>query len=68
MRDPLKPRRQGPRDSKLDFNGTPSNNVEVAFGTDADGDRSLSLDETDVVIGWECGRYFHRAVSDGRPV
>ena len=45
-------------DFRLDFNGTPSNNVEVAFGTDADGDRSLSLDETDVVIGWECGRYF----------
>ena len=45
-------------DFHLDFNGTPSNNVEVAFGTDANGDRSLSLDETDVVIGWECGRYF----------
>ena len=42
----------------LNFNGTPSNNVEVAFGIDADGDRSLSLAETDVVIGWECGRYF----------
>ena len=45
-------------DFHLAFNGTPSNNVEVAFGTDADGDRSLSLDETDVVIGWECGHYF----------
>lgn len=45
-------------DFHLVFNGTPSNNVEVAFGTDADGDRSLSLDETDVVIGWECGHYF----------
>ena len=45
-------------DFRLDFSGTPSNNVEVAFGRDADGDGTLSPLETDVVIGWECGRYF----------
>ena len=45
-------------DFRLDFNGTPSNNVEVAFGRDADGDGTLVPLETDVVIGWECGRYF----------
>ena len=42
----------------LSFDGTPSNNVEVAFGTDADADGRLAPQETDVVIGWECGRYF----------
>ena len=42
----------------LHFNGTPSNNVEVAFGTDADSDGKLSLDETDMVIGWDCGSFF----------
>lgn len=45
-------------DFRLDFSGTPSNNVEVAFGRDADGDGTLSPLETDVVIGWECGCYF----------
>ena len=45
-------------DFRLEFNGTPSNNVEVAFGRDGDGDGVLAPHETDVVIGWECGRYF----------
>lgn len=42
----------------LQFVGTASNNVEVALGCDFDGDGVLSLDETDVVFGWDCGRYF----------
>lgn len=45
-------------DFSLSFNGTPSNNVEVAFGTDADHDGRLAPHETGVVIGWESGRYF----------
>ena len=45
-------------DFSLVFNGTASNNVEVAFGTDTDSDGKLSLDETDMVIGWDCGSYF----------
>ena len=45
-------------DFSLVFNGTASNNVEVAFGTDADSDGKLSLDETDMVVGWDCGSYF----------
>ena len=45
-------------DFSLVFNGTASNNVEVAFGTDADSDGKLSLDETDMVVGWDCGNYF----------
>lgn len=47
----------------LQFVGTVSNNVEVALGCDADGDGALSLDETDVIFGWDCGRYFVRNVS-----
>ena len=45
-------------DFRLDFNGTPSNNVEVAFGRDLDANGSLAPHETDVIVGWECGRYF----------
>ena len=45
-------------DFRLDFTGTPSNNVEVAFGRDGDEDGALAPHETDVVVGWECGRYF----------
>ena len=45
-------------DFRLEFAGTPSNNVEVAFGRDGDGDGALAPHETDVVVGWECGRYF----------
>ena len=45
-------------DFRLEFTGTPSNNVEVAFGRDGDGDGALAPHETDAVVGWECGRYF----------
>ena len=45
-------------DFRLDFNGTSSNNVEVAFGRDGNEDGSLAPHETDVIVGWECGRYF----------
>ena len=45
-------------DFRLDFNGTPSNNVEVAFGRDLDANGSLAPHEMDVIVGWECGRYF----------
>ena len=64
---------------KLAFNATPSNNVEMAFGTDgATGttgvppvggsgvppveDGTLSPDECDLVVGWDCGAWF---VEDG---
>ena len=44
---------------------TPSNNVEVAFGTDANGDGVLELEETDRVVGWDCGSWFTRKGADG---
>ena len=45
-------------DFRLKFTGTTSNNIEVAFGRDVDANGNLELHETDVVVGWECGRYF----------
>ena len=45
-------------DFSLAFAGTPSNNVEVALGCDADGDGELAPHETGLVVGWSCGRYF----------
>lgn len=50
---------------RLEFNGTPSNNVEVALGTDADRDGTLSFDETGIRVGWDCGRYFIERVATG---
>ena len=37
--------------------GTPSNNVEVALGHDADGDGVLSLDEAAISLAWDCGEW-----------
>ncbi len=46
---------------EMTFESTPSNNVQVAFGRDnrpADG--ALAAEETDFIIGWECGEWFIR--------
>jgi len=51
----------------LAFDATPSNNVELAFGTDGSAgttgvqpvaDGVLSLDERDLAVGWDCGEWF----------
>ena len=42
----------------LDFTGTASNCVQVAFGHDGDGDGVLSPGETGLVLGWRAGWYF----------
>ena len=44
---------------------SPSNNVEVAFGTDANGNGVLEPEETDRVVGWDCGSWFTRKGADG---
>lgn len=51
---------QGLKEFRFDlaFVGTASNNVEMAFGTDADGNGELSDGEIDVVAGWDCGEWF----------
>ena len=46
---------------ELTFASTPSNNVQVAFGRDnrpADG--KLAAEETDFIVGWDCGEWFLR--------
>ena len=43
---------------ELAFSGTASNNVEIAFGTDADGDGVLSVEEIGLSAGWDCGEWF----------
>ena len=40
---------------RLELDATPSNNVEVAFGRDADGDGVLSRFEATMRVGWDCG-------------
>lgn len=49
----------------LDFHATPSNNVQIAFGKDADGDGVLSPGETGMAMGWDCGAWFVRLFPDG---
>ena len=41
----------------LTFTATPSNNVVIAFGADADADGVLEADERDLVLGWDCGTW-----------
>jgi len=50
----------------LDFTGTASNCVQVAFGCDENGDGDLSWNEEGVVIGWRAGDYFIEDVKGGR--
>ena len=41
----------------LEVDATASNNVEVAFGRDADRDGVLSRGEADMLVGWDCGTW-----------
>lgn len=52
----------------LSCRATPSNNVEVAFGTDTNANGVLDPEETDRVVGWDCGSWFTRRRADGRCV
>ena len=47
-------------DVSLSLVATPTNNVEIAFGVDADGDGVLGRRERDFVLGWDCGAWFWR--------
>ncbi len=42
----------------LSFDATPSNNVQVAFGTDESPDGNLSDEEAGLTLGWDCGSWF----------
>ena len=41
----------------LELAGMPSNNVQVAFGRDANTNGVLEIEETGFAIGWDCGRW-----------
>ena len=44
----------------LELLASPSNNVEVAIGCDANGNGHLSLDESGLAVGYDCGEWFVR--------
>ena len=50
---------------KFTLDCSPSNCIQVALGTDADGDGDLSFAETGAVYGWRNGRYFIEDVIGG---
>ena len=47
----------------LEMQASPSNNVEVAIGCDADGDGHLSLDGSGLTVGYDCGEWFVRSAA-----
>ena len=47
------------------LDATPTNNVEVAIGTDANGDGNLSVEESAYVFGYDCGKWFERRRDEG---
>lgn len=49
---------------QLQFDATPSNNVQIAFGQDLDGDGNLSLRESGMSLGWSGGEWFIRRKGD----
>ena len=47
----------------LELQASPSNNVEVAIGCDADEDGMLSLDEAALTVGYDCGEWMVRSTA-----
>lgn len=43
------------------LDATPTNNVEVAIGTDANSDGNLEVEEAAYVFGYDCGAWFARS-------
>ena len=50
------------------LDATPTNNVEVAIGTDGNGDGNLSVEEAAYVFGYDCGTWFERSQSKSEVV
>ena len=46
----------------LELDATPTNNVELSFGFDSDGDGRLAADEERLVFGWDCGEWVLKGV------
>ena len=55
---PALSRRAGRFAFSLGCRATSTNNVEIAFGADADEDGVLAPRETRLVVGWDCGSWF----------
>ena len=53
---------------ELALAATPSNDVEVAFGYDADQDGILAAEESGLTVGWDCGAWFVRNDCSGELV
>ncbi|MBO7683912.1 MAG: hypothetical protein J6T51_04210 [Kiritimatiellae bacterium] len=49
----------------VELQATPSNNVEIAIGCDADEDGRLSVDEFELCVGYDCGTWFVRSSAQG---
>ena len=47
----------------LVLDASPSNNVEVAFGYDANGNGTLDESEASFAVGWDCGEWFFRDIT-----
>ena len=47
----------------LELDASPSNNVEVAFGYDANGNGTLDDSEASFAVGWDCGEWFFRDIT-----
>lgn len=47
----------------LSLDASPSNNVEVAFGCDANGNGTLDDSEAAFAVGWDCGEWFFRDIA-----
>ena len=45
-------------DVDMQFIGSPTNNVQIAFGHDADSDGDLADEEAQLTFGWKSGRRF----------
>lgn len=51
---------------RMEFVGTASNCVQVAFGRDLDSDGVLAPEETSLTLGWRSGRYFIEDAATGQ--
>ena len=50
---------------RLQLDGTPTNNLEIAFGCDANTNGVLDVSEIETVYGWRARRQLYRCVVDG---
>ena len=48
----------------LELAASPTNNVEIAIGHDADSNGHLALDEAALAVGYDCGEWFVRSAAN----